>query len=66
MIKRSENILWTAEEIASYIGVSKNRIDELVKAGMPVQKFGGAYCAYKINIENFFQQRTNAPLKNKK
>jgi hypothetical protein len=51
----SKNILWTAEAIAKYLGVSRNKFYSLVEMGLPAVVIDGVWCAYTENLEAFIK-----------
>jgi hypothetical protein len=54
----SKRIIWTADAIAKYLGVSKHKFYSLVKAGLPAIVIDGTWCAHADNLETFFQRGT--------
>lgn len=54
----SNKIIWTADAIAKYLGVSRNKFYNLVKAGLPAIVIEGTWCAHADNLEAFFQRGT--------
>ena len=63
--KNSENILWTAESIASYLGISKPKFLKLVKTtNLPAIVVDGTWCAHVDNLEKWFEQSTRNRAKN--
>ena len=54
----SKNILWTAEAIAKYLGVSRNKFYNLVEIGLPAVVIDGKWCAHTDNLETFFKVGT--------
>lgn len=60
----SKKILWTADVISKYIGVSRNGFYDLVKMGLPAVVIGGKWCAHADNLEMFFQRGTAVVTKN--
>ena len=54
----SKKIIWTADAIAKYLGVSRNKFYNLVKAGLPAIVIDGTWCAHADNLESFFQRGT--------
>ncbi len=55
---RCPKILWTADCIAAYLGISRNKFYGLVKAGMPAVVIDGAWCAHIDNLDAFFKNKT--------
>ena len=51
----SKNILWTADAIAKYLGVSRNKFYNLVGMGLPAVVIDGKWCAHADNLEAFFK-----------
>jgi len=60
----SSKIIWTADGIARFLGVSKNKFYTLVKAGLPAIVIEGVWCAHADNLESFFQRGTARATKN--
>jgi excisionase family DNA binding protein len=58
MAAKSCKIIWTATEIAAYLGISKNKFYTLVKSGLPAVVIDGTWCAHTDNLDAFFQQGT--------
>jgi hypothetical protein len=56
--KQSQKILWTADVISQYLGISKPRFYKLVKSGLPAVIINGSWCAYTDNLEEYFQRIT--------
>ena len=56
--RASCKILWTADAIARYLGVSRGKFYSLVKAGLPAIVIEGTWCAHADNLEVFFQRGT--------
>jgi hypothetical protein len=54
----SKNILWTAETIAKYLGISRNKFYSLVKIGLPAVVIDGKWCAHAENLETYFKVGT--------
>lgn len=54
----SKKIIWTADGIAKYLGVSRNKFYSLVKAGLPATIFEGTWCAHADNLDAYFQRGT--------
>lgn len=54
----SKNILWTAESISKYLGVSRNKFYTLIKRGLPAVVIDGKWCAHAENLEAFFRTGT--------
>ena len=54
----SKKILWTAEAISKYLGVSRGKFYSLIKAGLPAVIIDGVWCAHADNLELFFQRGT--------
>jgi hypothetical protein len=63
-VARSGKILWTAEAICKYLGVSRGKFYTLVRAGLPAVIIDGAWCAYVDNLELFFKHSTAKVTKN--
>lgn len=61
---QSNKIIWTADCIASYLGVSRNKFYSLVKAGLPAIVIDGTWCAHTDNLEAFFQKSTGKVMPN--
>lgn len=59
----SKKILWTADVISHYLGVSRNKFYALVKVGLPAVIIEGTWCAHADNLEGFFQRGTNRATK---
>jgi len=55
---QSKNIIWTAESIAKYLGVSRNKFYNLIEMGLPVIVIDGRWCAHADNLEAFFKLGT--------
>jgi hypothetical protein len=60
---RSRKIIWTADSIAEFLGVSRNKFYSLVKIGLPATVVDGTWCAHADNLEAFFQRGTLNPKK---
>jgi hypothetical protein len=54
----SRNIIWTAESISKYLGVSRNKFYNLVQMGLPAVVIDGKWCAHADNLEAFFKVGT--------
>lgn len=54
----TKNILWTAESISKYLGVSRNKFYALIKLGLPAVVIDGIWCAHVENLEAFFRSGT--------
>jgi len=54
----SKNIIWTAESISKYLGVSRNKFYNLVQIGLPAVVIDGKWCAHADNLEAFFRVGT--------
>lgn len=61
---QSKNILWTAESIAKYLGISRNKFYNLIKVGLPAVVIDGKWCAHAENLEAFFKMGTVKGTKN--
>lgn len=57
-VAESKKILWTADAIAKYVGISRGKFYVLVKAGLPAIIIDGTWCAHADNLETFFQRGT--------
>jgi len=55
---KSASILIGKVEIAEYLKVSDGKLNLLIKAGLPVKKIGGGWCAHTEVIEEFFKEAT--------
>jgi hypothetical protein len=55
---QSRHILWTADAIAKYLGVSRNKFYNLVEMGLPAVVIDGKWCAHVDNLEAFFKLGT--------
>ncbi len=63
-VSKSGKILWTADAICKYLGVSKAKFYTLVRSGLPAVIIDGVWCAYADNLEMFFQRSTAKLTKN--
>ena len=62
---QSKNILWTAEAIAKYLGISRNKFLDLAKKkGLPAVIIDGKWCAHAENLELYFKLGTVKGTKN--
>lgn len=59
----SKNIIWTADAIAKYLGVSRNKFYSLVQIGLPAVVIDGKWCAHADNLEAFFRVGTSKAAK---
>jgi len=57
---KSETIIWTAEEIAIHMKVSRDTFyEQLIKDPLfPATKISGRWCAHKENLDKYIQNRT--------
>jgi hypothetical protein len=55
---QSKQIIWTAESIAKYLGISRNKFYILVEMGLPAVVIDGRWCAHADNLETFFKMGT--------
>jgi hypothetical protein len=62
--EKSNKIIWTADCIASYLGISKNKFYVLVKAGLPAVVIDGTWCAHTDNLDAFFRSNTGKIMTN--
>lgn len=61
---QSKKIIWTADAIAKYLGVSRNKFYNLVKRGCPAIVIDGVWCAHSDNLELWFQRGTGKATSN--
>ena len=52
------NILLGKCEIAEFLKVSDEKLNRLIKAGLPCKKIADGWCAHTDNIEEFFKEAT--------
>jgi hypothetical protein len=55
---KSASILIGKAEIAEYLKVSDDKLNLLIKAGLPVKKIGGGWVGHTEVIEEFFKEAT--------
>ena len=55
---KSASILIGKSEIAEYLKVSDDKLNLLIKAGLPVKKIGGGWVGHTEVIEDFFKEAT--------
>ena len=54
------NILIGKNEIAEFLKVSDDKLNLLIKAGLPVKKIGGGWVGHTETIEEFFREVTKS------
>lgn len=63
--ENTTKILWTADSIAKYLGISKPKFLKLVKTTtLPAVVVDGTWCAYAENLEKWFEHSTKNRAKN--
>ena len=53
-----QNILIGKMEISEFLKVSDQKLNLLIKAGLPVKKIGGGWVGHTEVIEEFFKEAT--------
>ena len=53
-----QNILIGKMEISEFLKVSEQKLNLLIKAGLPVKKIGGGWVGHTEVIEEFFREVT--------